>query len=185
MSDRIYSHRDLIVYQKSFAAGRRIFELSQSFPREEMYSLTDQLRRSARSVSANIAEAWRKRRYENHFCSTLNISEAEAAETQVWLEYAAVHGYLDQKTADDATEFYEEILRMIVAMIVAPDKWCIAKADKQRGRKIDKERGKRGVKEEEAVYLSDEFPLIDQSDLLSLSPPPRVSPSETPEAENA
>ena len=71
MSDRIDSHCDLIVYQKSFAAGKRIFELSKSFPREEMYSLTDQVRRSSRSVSANIAEAWRKRRHEKHFCSTL------------------------------------------------------------------------------------------------------------------
>ena len=65
MSDRIHSHRDLVVYQKSFSAGRRVFELSQVFPRDEMYSLTDQLRRSSRSVSANHCRAWRKRRYRN------------------------------------------------------------------------------------------------------------------------
>lgn len=177
MSDRIYSHRDLIVYQKSFAAGKRIFELSRSFPREEMYSLTDQVRRSSRSVSANIAEAWRKRRYQKHFCSTMNIAEAEAAETQVWLEYAAAHGYLDQKTAKQANDFYDEILRMIVSMIASPEKWCVG------GR--DKESGRQGVKEQGAPYVVDEAPDIDQSDLISLSPPLLVSLSKEPEAPNA
>ncbi|WP_286177977.1 four helix bundle protein, partial [Stieleria mannarensis] len=99
--------------------------MSRLFPREEMYSLTDQLRRSARSVSANIAEAWRKRRYEKHFCSTLNVAEAEAAETQVWIEYASAHGYLDADTTEQAIQFYEEILRMIVAMIHGSSKWCV------------------------------------------------------------
>ncbi len=162
MSERIYSHRNLIVYQKSFAAGRRIFELSKEFPREEMYSLTDQLRRSARSVSANIAEAWRKRRYKKHFCSTLNIAEAEAAETQVWLDYAAAHGYLDQDTAKLANDFYDEILRMIVAMISAPEKWCIGKEDTERGGQGD------AVKEMTVEYAL----AVDQERLLSLSPPP-------------
>lgn len=179
MSDRIYSHRDLIVYQKSFSAGKRTFELSRSFPREEMYSLTDQLRRSSRSVSANIAEAWRKRRYPKHFCSTLNIAEAEAAETQVWFEYATAHGYLDQTTAKQANEFYDEILRMIVSMIVSPEKWCVGhrdtesgrQGDKESGRHGDTENGRHGVKESGAAYLVDEAPIIDQSELLSLSPP--------------
>ncbi|QEG41841.1 four helix bundle protein [Roseimaritima ulvae] len=177
MSDRIYSHRDLIVYQKSFAAGKRIFELSRSFPREEMYSLTDQVRRSSRSVSANIAEAWRKRRYERHFCSTLNIAEAEAAETQVWLEYAAAHGYLDQKTAKQANDFYDEILRMIVSMIASPEKWCVGREDKERGRQ--------GVKEQGTPYVFAEAPEIDQSDLISLSPALRVSLSEKRETSDA
>lgn len=180
MSDRIYSHRDLIVYQKSFAAGKRIFELSKSFPREEMYSLTDQVRRSSRSVSANLAEAWRKRRYDKHFCSTLNIAEAEAAETQVWIEYAAAHGYLDSETAAKANEYYEEILRMIVSMIASPEKWCVAKREKLNGRGGDKETGSQGVKEAGAEYFLDEAPEIDQSELLSLSPHLRVSHSESP-----
>lgn len=174
MSDRIYSHRDLIVYKKSFSAGKRIFELSRAFPREEMYSLTDQVRRSSRSVSANIAEAWRKRRYEKHFCSTLTIAEAEAAETQVWLEYAAAHGYLDQETAKQANEFYDEILRMIVSMIASPEKWCVGK------RAGEKENGRQGVKESVADYSVDYAPEIDQSELLSLSPPLRVSTSKPP-----
>ncbi|PAY19773.1 hypothetical protein CKO51_09185 [Rhodopirellula sp. SM50] len=187
MSDRIFSHRDLIVYQKSFAAGKRIFELSKTFPREELYSLTDQIRRSARSVSANLAEAWRKRRYVKHFCSTLNTAEAEAAETQVWLDYASAHGYLDQQTADAANAFYDEILKMIVAMIAAPEKWCVGNAvkrggregDKESGREGDKERGGRsGVKEEDTDYSVDQAPMIDQHALLSLSPPLLVSLSD-------
>ncbi len=125
MTNKVNSHRDLIVFQKSFAAGKRIFELSKSFPREEMYALTDQVRRSSRSVSANIAEAWRKRRYERHFCSTLNVAEAEAAETQVWIDYSVAHGYLDEQTGANANECYDEILRMIVAMINDPGKWCL------------------------------------------------------------
>lgn len=185
MSDRIFSHRDLIVYQKSFTAGKRIFELSKTFPREEMYALTDQIRRSSRSVSAKIAEAWRKRRYEKHFCSTLNIAEAEAAETQVWLEYAAAHGYLDQKTAEDANAFYDEILRMIVSMIASPEKWCVAKRAKASGRGADKETVKQGVKDGGAEYFVDDAPEIDQSELLPLSPPLRVSLSEEPEDPDA
>lgn len=177
MKERIHSHRDLIVYQKSFAAGRRIFDLSKQFPKEEMYSLTDQIRRAARSVSANIAEAWRRRRYENHFCSTLNIAEAEAAETQVWLDYAAAHGYLDSQTAQQANEFYDEILRMIVAMINDAEKWCIKSGGEGETRR-------EGVREQDADYLlRDEAPALDQQALLSPTPnspsPPRTKPPRT------
>ena len=121
----IRSHRELIVYKKSFDAACEMYSLSTHFPREEVYSLTDQCRRSSRSVSANIAEAWRKRRYEKHFLSTLNIAEAEAAETQTWIEFAAHHGYMTRSDADALNEKYEEILRMIVAMIRNPEKWCL------------------------------------------------------------
>ncbi len=178
MSTRINSHRDLMVYQKSFAAGCRVFELSKQFPHEEMYSLTDQVRRSSRSVSANIAEAWRKRRYEKHFCSTLNIAEAEAAETQVWIEYAAAHGYVDSETAQLATAFYDEIIRMLVAMINNPNKWCI-RTVKERGRQGDGERGSVGVREPAAEYCAEQAPTIDQSELLSPAPslPHSSSPS--------
>jgi four helix bundle protein len=85
---KIVTHRDLEVYQKAFAAAMRIFELSKSFPKEELYSLTDQIRRSSRSVCANMAEGWRKRRYEKAFASKFSDAEGEAAETQVWLEFA-------------------------------------------------------------------------------------------------
>ena len=80
----IKTHRDLVVYRASFDLAMRIFEESKSFPKEERYSLTDQVRRSSRSVCANLAEAWRKRRYEASFISKLSDAEAEAAETQVW-----------------------------------------------------------------------------------------------------
>ena len=79
---RITSHRELEVYKKSFQAAMSIFELSKKFPKEETYSLTDQIRRSSRSVCANLAEGWRKRRYQAAFCSKLNDREGEAAETQ-------------------------------------------------------------------------------------------------------
>ena len=88
MAGKIRSHRELNVYRLSFEAGMEIFELSRSFPKEETYSLTDQIRRSSRSVSANIAEAFRKRQYPKSFISKLNDSESEAAETQVWLDYS-------------------------------------------------------------------------------------------------
>ena len=86
MPKKISVHRDLEVYKKAFGAAMQIFELSKAFPKEETYSLTDQIRRSSRSVCANLAEAWRKRRYEKAFISKLSDSESEAAETQVWLE---------------------------------------------------------------------------------------------------
>tara|TARA_A100001391_G_scaffold199227_1_gene181884 strand:- start:352 stop:858 length:507 start_codon:yes stop_codon:yes gene_type:complete len=159
MSERIKTHRDRIVYQKSFAAGKRIFKLSKSFPREEMYSLTDQVRRSSRSVGANIAEAWRKRRYEKHFCGTMNVSEAEAAETQVWIEYAAAHGYLDAETTKQAIEFYDEILRMIVAMIHGSSKWCVD----------FKEVGVKEIRETYSIEI--DCPVLDQQLLLAPNSP--------------
>jgi four helix bundle protein len=88
MTKKIRTHRDLVVYQKGFTASMQIFELSKKFPKEEVYSLTDQIRRFSRSVCANLTEAWRKRRYEKAFISKLSESESEAAETQVWLEFA-------------------------------------------------------------------------------------------------
>jgi four helix bundle protein len=97
MATRIKTHRELEVYQMAFVAAMKIFELSKKFPKEETYSLTDQIRRSSRSVCSNLAEAWRKRRYEGAFVSKL--SDSEAAETQAWLEFAVKCGYLDAKIA--------------------------------------------------------------------------------------
>jgi four helix bundle protein len=85
VSKKIQNHQDLLVYRKAFDAAMSIFELSKTFPKEETYSLTDQIRRSSRSVCSNLAEAWRKRRYEAAFISKLSDAEGEAAETQVWL----------------------------------------------------------------------------------------------------
>src|SRR5437868_3614412 len=104
-----------------------LFELSKSFPKEETYSLTDQIRRSSRSVCANLAEAWRKRRYEAAFISKLSDSESEAAETQVWIEFAVRCGYLDRAHATPLSQAYDEVLRILVAMINHPESWIIAK----------------------------------------------------------
>src|SRR5919108_1374395 len=99
MASKIQSHRDLDVYRKAFDTAMNIFELSKSFPKEETYSLTDQIRRASRSVCANLAEAWRKRRYEAAFISKLSDVEAEVAETQVWIEFAVKCGYYDRDAA--------------------------------------------------------------------------------------
>ncbi len=106
MATKILSHRDLEVYQKAFQASMRIFELSRAFPPEEKYSLTDQIRRSSRSVCANLAEAWRKRRYQAAFISKLTDLEGEAAETQVWIEFAVHCGYM---TRDDVNSLYRTV----------------------------------------------------------------------------
>jgi len=103
----------------------RIFEETKSFPKEEKYSLIDQVRRSSRSVSANLAEAWRKRRYKAAFISKLSDSESEAAETQVWLEYSVKCKYLDREVGKELHEEYDKIIGKLVTMINQPDKWLI------------------------------------------------------------
>jgi four helix bundle protein len=123
--DKIQTHRDLEVYRKAFDTSVTIFHLSKTFPKEETYSLTDQIRRSSRSVCANLAEAWRKRRYEAAFISKLSDAEAEAAETQVWLEFAVKCGYMDPDAARPLYQAYDESLRTIVGMIDHPETWMI------------------------------------------------------------
>ncbi len=117
--------RELEVYQLAMDTAMRIFEVSKLFPAEEKYSLTDQIRRSSRSVCTNIAEAWRKRRYPNAFVSKLSDADAEAAETQVWLEFALKCGYLDRKFCDELDAVYEKILGKLVKMLTRPDQWAI------------------------------------------------------------
>jgi four helix bundle protein len=117
--------RDLEVYQLAMDAAMKLFELSKRFPLEERYSLTDQVRRSSRSVFANIAEAWRKRRYPNAFVSKLSDAEAEAAETQVWIKFSVKSGYLPLEQADELDKQYENIQGKIVYMLSHPEKWRI------------------------------------------------------------
>ena len=121
----IKSFKELRVWQNAMDLAMQIFELSKRFPPEERYSLTDQIRRASRSVAANIAEAWRKRRYPAAFVSKLSDSETEAAETQTWLEIAHRCGYLSAETASQLDLKYEEVLGQIVNMLSHPDKWCI------------------------------------------------------------
>lgn len=125
MGQRIRSHCDLEVYQMGFEAAMRIFEVTKGFPKEEKYSLTDQVRRSSRSVCANIAEAWRRRRYKGAFVLRLNDSEAEAAETQTWLEFAVKCDYLDPVIARELYKIYDNILGKLVTMIRHPEHWVI------------------------------------------------------------
>ena len=124
---QIRSFRDLYVYKNALNAAMEIYEISKSFPAEERYSLTDQIRRSSRSVCANIGEAWRKRRYQAAFVSKLNDSEGEAAETQVWLDIALRTKLITEEQWGELNEQYEIILGQLVKMISEPKKWCIPK----------------------------------------------------------
>ena len=121
----VREYRDLAVYQAAFAAAMEIFEVSKRFPIEERYSLTDQIRRSSRSVCANLGEAWRKRRYQAAFVAKLSDSEAEAAETQIWIEFAVKCQYLDRETGKTLYETYNQILGKLVSMIKTPSSWTI------------------------------------------------------------
>jgi four helix bundle protein len=125
MGQKIVSHCDLDVYRKAFDAAMLLFELSKAFPKQEAYSLTDQVRRSSRSVCANLAEAWRKRRYAAAFVSKLSDAESEAAETQVWIEFAVKCAYTDRERATVLYQTYDEILRMLVAMINHSERWLV------------------------------------------------------------
>ena len=108
----------------------RIFEVSKKFPKEETYSLTDQIRRSSRSVCANLAEAWRKRRYEAAFIAKISDAEAEAAETQTWLEFAVSCGYLAPDAGKALTDTYEKIIPTLVGMINHSDSWVLPSGQK-------------------------------------------------------
>ncbi len=119
------SHTELDVYKRAFAVSMRVFELSKKLPPEEKYSLTDQMWRSSRSVCSNLAEAWRKRRYEAAFISKLNDSEGEAAETQVWIQYAVERQYLEREAAVEIYTEYDAVLGMLVNMIVNAKEWIL------------------------------------------------------------
>ncbi|WGV27630.1 four helix bundle protein [Halotia branconii] len=121
----IKTHEDLEVYQLALFAAMEIFKISKKFPVEERYSSTDQIRRSSRSVCANLAEAWRKRRYEAAFVAKLNDCEAEAAETQVWLKFAVNCNYLDLEKGRELYGFYNRVLGGLVSMINNPGVWVI------------------------------------------------------------
>lgn len=118
------SFRDLVVYQSARAVAKRWFEVSKAFPREEAYSLTDQGRRASRSVGAQIAEAWAKRRYEKHFVSKLTDADGEQQETQHWVETALDCAYIDQKTRDDFVGELSRIGRMLQSMMDKADQFC-------------------------------------------------------------
>jgi four helix bundle protein len=123
--EAVKNHRDLEVYQVAFEATMQIFEASKRFPVEERYSLTDQMRRSSRSVCANLAEAWRKRRYKAAFIAKLSDAEAEAAETQTWIEFAVKCHYLEPEVGRDIYRTYDQILGQIVNLIKNSASWIL------------------------------------------------------------
>ncbi len=115
--------QDLLAYRKSFDLSMAIFHLSKSFPKEETYSLTDQIRRSSRSVTVNISESYRKRRYPNHFISKLTDSDTENSETQTWLEFALACNYISKGDFDKLTQHSDEVGKLINYMIQNPEKF--------------------------------------------------------------
>ncbi|MBS3775182.1 MAG: four helix bundle protein [Bacteroidales bacterium] len=119
----IKSHKELKVYQKAFEKAMEIFEITKKFPKEETYALTDQIRRCSRSVCSNIAEAFRRRRYLKIFALKLNESEAEAAETQNWLDFSLECKYINKSTYTKLYTEYDEIIGMLVNMQKSPEKW--------------------------------------------------------------
>ncbi len=122
---KIKSFRELRVYNAAVEAAMKIFKITKSFPKEEIYSMTDQMKRSSRSVCTNIGESWRRRRYKAAFISKLNDSETEATETQVWLELAFRSGYITREFNEEMFNEYEAIIAQLVVMINNPEKWII------------------------------------------------------------
>jgi four helix bundle protein len=125
VAERIGSYKDLHVYQSALDLAMEIFEMTKRFPVEEKYAMVDQARRSSRSVCANLAEAWRKRRYKGAFVAKLSDAESEASETQVWIEFAQRCNYLDRAIQSDIDVRYDHIIGQLVKMIEEADKWLI------------------------------------------------------------
>ncbi len=124
MSERIESFRELNVYKMAFELQQEIFALTKEFPKEELYSLTDQIRRSSRSIGANIAESWQKRRYPAHFVSKLSDADGEQAETQHWLDTSLKCKYISSEEHSRLLEKCKRIGRMLGKMMAEPEKWC-------------------------------------------------------------
>ena len=125
MSKVLRSHKELRVYQNAMELAMEIYHLTKEFPPEEKYSLVDQIRRSSRSVCANIAEAMRKRRYQAAFVAKLNDAEGEACETQVWIELAYRCNYLDHETSNSIEEKYNHVISQLIKMVQDSEKWTV------------------------------------------------------------
>jgi four helix bundle protein len=121
----VSSFKELIVYQKAHKLAVEIFEVSKKFPKEETYSLTDQIRRSSRSVSACIAESWAKRKYEKVFVNKLTDSLGEEHETEDWIDYSYEFKYLTSEEYKHFVNGYEEVRKMLISMINDPGRWCL------------------------------------------------------------
>lgn len=132
MTDKINSYKDLRVFQNAMNAAMKIFLLSKKFPPEEKYSMTDQIRRSSRSVCSNITKAMRKRRFKTPFVAKLNDSESVACETQVWIEFARQCNYLDDEVCSDLDAAYDQIMGQLAKMISQPEKWLFKNQQKKQ-----------------------------------------------------
>jgi len=117
-------YRDLKVFQTAYQLSLEIFELTKNFPKEEKYSLVDQIRRSSRSVCANIAEAWYKRKYPKLFISKLTDSAGEAGETEVWIDFSFDHRYINEEQRNKLLDKNNEVGKMLNSMIRQPEKFC-------------------------------------------------------------
>jgi len=122
--EKYRGYRDLKVYQLAYQLALEIYELTKRFPLEEKYSLTDQIRRSSRSVPTNLAEAWKKRRYEKAFVAKVIDAAGEGGETEVWLDFSKDFGFLDKVKYQDLMDRYDEVNRMLYGMIDKADKFC-------------------------------------------------------------
>ncbi len=125
MGDPIQRFEDLLVYKKAFLLQQKLFEESKSLPREEHYSLTDQILHSSRSIGANVAEAWKKRRYRAHFVAKLSDTDMELGETEHWLHTAMANDYLSVESHDGYIEEYAEVGRLLGSMMNRPAPWLL------------------------------------------------------------
>ena len=121
---QINSFRDLIVYQKAYKLAMEIFEITKGFPKEEKFSLTDQIRRSSRSVTSNIAEAWAKRMYIKAFVHKLSDALGEEHETEVWLDYSKDCKYINSSLHETLMSEYDEVRKILISMMNSPEKFC-------------------------------------------------------------
>jgi len=125
MGEFVTSYKDLKVYQNAMDTAMELYEITKRFPTEEKYSMVDQIRRSSRSVCANITESWRKRRYKAAFIAKLSDAGSEACETQVWIEFSYRCMFIDKPLRDKIDDVYEHIMGQLVKMIEEADKWLI------------------------------------------------------------
>jgi four helix bundle protein len=127
VSKKIEREEDLVVLRGAMDLAMDVFQKTKQFPKEERYSLTDQMRRSSRSVCAAISEAWRRRRYEKAFLNKLNEAEAEASETRVWIEFSRRCTYLSDAEASELDDKCDRVISQVVLMINDPENWVIEK----------------------------------------------------------
>lgn len=174
----IIDHKELRVYQLAFDAAMTIFDLTTTFPPEERYALSDQIRRSSRSICANLAEAWRKRRYEAAFLGKLSDCEAEAAETQTWLDFAINCQYISPEKGEELYTTYNQVLAGLVSMIRNPSPWLLRRqasvsvsrteAEGERRQKAGG-RGQKGKKSEVLAFPGSIGHLDGQGEEIGLS----------------